>query len=146
MSSLLPCCPIVVGCRGLKLTVEYCPGYGTQCFQSIGIGPEAAATRPLFHDSNFYHSRNSVELFPTLTVLPRSWKTLLFSYQTSLSIPFAKFSALSRNLSSRSKVPIFYRPTGSDHHRTEQWNTGRHTLIHTTQSFGRPGIYRPAAW
>lgn len=31
-----------MGCRGLKLTVEYCPGYGTherRWFQPTGIGP-----------------------------------------------------------------------------------------------------------
>jgi hypothetical protein len=70
-----------VGCRGLKLTVEYCPGYGTQelrCFQPTGIGPGAAATRPLFHDSNFDNSRNPAERLPALTVLPQPWESLFF--------------------------------------------------------------------
>jgi hypothetical protein len=79
MSSLLSWCPIVVDCRGLKPTVKYCPGYGThdlRLFQPTGIGPDAAATRPLFNDSSFDNSRNLAERFPALTVLPQPTKTL----------------------------------------------------------------------
>jgi hypothetical protein len=79
--------------------------------------PVAAATRLRFHDSSFDNSRNPAELFPALTVL-EPWKTL-FSYQTSLPILLANFSALSRNLRPRSNVPVFDLPAGSDYHRPE---------------------------
>jgi len=49
------------------------------------------------------------------------------------------------SLNPRSHVPVVDRPVGSDYRRTNYWNTGKHRPIHTTWSFGRPGIYRPAA-
>jgi hypothetical protein len=42
-------------------------------------------------------------------------------------------------------VPVFDRPAGSDYRRTKYWNTVKQRRIHTTGSFGSPGIYQPAA-